>query len=61
MFALMDKLREQALHAGGHVLSHLGNHEVTFPFIIHTAQMFLTLLTVHECNRRLEICVSDGN
>lgn len=28
MFALMDKLREQALHAGGRVLSHLGNHEV---------------------------------
>ncbi|KDN38423.1 hypothetical protein RSAG8_09517, partial [Rhizoctonia solani AG-8 WAC10335] len=28
MYALMDKLREQALHAGGQVLSHLGNHEV---------------------------------
>lgn len=28
MFALMDKLRGQALDAGGRVLSHLGNHEV---------------------------------
>ncbi|KAF8686073.1 Calcineurin-like phosphoesterase [Rhizoctonia solani] len=28
MYTLMDKLREQALHAGGQVLSHLGNHEV---------------------------------
>jgi hypothetical protein len=28
MYALMDQLREQALHAGGQVLSHLGNHEV---------------------------------
>lgn len=29
MYALMDKLREQALGAGGRVLSHLGNHEVS--------------------------------
>ncbi|KAF8751828.1 Calcineurin-like phosphoesterase [Rhizoctonia solani] len=28
MYTLVDKLREQALHAGGQVLSHLGNHEV---------------------------------
>ncbi|KAG9077963.1 hypothetical protein FS749_010117 [Ceratobasidium sp. UAMH 11750] len=27
MFVLMDRLREQALQAGGRVLSHLGNHE----------------------------------
>ncbi|KAG8705647.1 hypothetical protein FRC09_002830 [Ceratobasidium sp. 395] len=29
MYELMDKLREQALHAGGQVLSHLGNHEAS--------------------------------
>ncbi|KAG8712270.1 hypothetical protein FRC08_014813 [Ceratobasidium sp. 394] len=29
MFALMDRLREQALQAGGRVLSHLGNHEAS--------------------------------
>jgi hypothetical protein len=27
LFSYMDKLREQALAAGGIVLSHLGNHE----------------------------------
>ncbi|KAG8707651.1 hypothetical protein FRC08_000373 [Ceratobasidium sp. 394] len=29
MFVLMDRLREQALQAGGRVLSHLGNHEAS--------------------------------
>ncbi|KAG9093790.1 hypothetical protein FS749_013742 [Ceratobasidium sp. UAMH 11750] len=29
MYALMDRLREQALQAGGQVLSHLGNHEAS--------------------------------
>lgn len=27
LFSYMDKLRDQALAAGGMVLSHLGNHE----------------------------------
>lgn len=27
LFTFMDKLRDQALEAGGTVLTHLGNHE----------------------------------
>jgi hypothetical protein len=55
MFALMDKLREQAPHAGGGVLSHLGNHEVST--IINVIQWSLTPPTAHEFNWRLEICI----
>lgn len=41
MFALMDKLREEALHVGGQVLSHLGNHEVRIILMF----AFFSLLT----------------